>query len=129
MQDKCDNLELHELKEALRKFSEERNWSQFHSPKNISMAIQVEAAELAAFFIWDSDLNSLKKAQDKQDAVVDELADVFIYLLYFSMSVNCDLIKVTKEKLLKNAEKYPVEKSRDNCLKYNEFPSSDIQNE
>jgi dCTP diphosphatase len=125
MNDENDDSAIREIKAELTRFALERNWPQFHSPKNLSMAIQVEASELAAFFIWETDGNSVTKVNDKRQAICEEVADVFIYLLYFSMAINCDLINVTKEKLLKNAQKYPVDKSHNNSLKYNEFPRLD----
>ena len=102
-----------ELKERIRRFNEERDWDQFHSPENLSKSIVIEAGELLECFQWSTDF-------DKQ-AVCDEMADVFVYLLDLSNKLGVDLLDITNNKMDKNALKYPVEKSKGNSTKYNKF--------
>jgi len=93
-----------------RKFTHERNWDRFQTPKNLSMAISVEAAELAEIFMWltEKQATSLKKSQ--LNAASEEIADIFMYLLRIADVLGIDLIKATDEKMKKNVEKFSVEK-------------------
>jgi NTP pyrophosphatase (non-canonical NTP hydrolase) len=105
---------MDELKEIILKFRDERNWKQFHTPENLAKSIAIEAGELLECFQWDSnnfDVNEVK----------DELADVFIYCIHMADALNVDLKQVVKEKMIKNAEKYPVKKSFNNSTKYNKL--------
>ncbi len=100
------------LKEVLRQFAEERDWEQFHSPKNLAMALSVEVAELAEHFQWLTRKESNSLPADKKKAVADELADVLIYLVRLADRLDIDLLDAAENKIGVNAEKYPVEKSR-----------------
>lgn len=115
------NKELEELRDAIRRFSEERDWDQFHSPKNLSMALSVEASELLENFQWLSEQESQCLSQEKLSAVKKEMADVFIYLIRLADKLDVDLIAVAKEKVAENAKKYSVDKSKGNAKKYNEY--------
>lgn len=104
------DTKIDELKALVRKFAEERDWQPFHSPKNLAMGVAVEAAELMECFLWVDAAASYQTAKDKREAVADEVADVFCYLLNMSNVIGLDLSEALKAKLIKNAQKYPAEK-------------------
>jgi dCTP diphosphatase len=110
--------DLHQLRDAVRQFSAERDWGQFHSPKNLAMALSVEAAELMEHFQWLTEAESAQLSEAQKRAVAHEMADVFIYLLQLSDRVGVDLIAAAREKMKLNAEKYPVDKARGSLKKY-----------
>lgn len=103
---------IDDLKSLVRRFVEERAWQPFHSPKNLAMGIAVEAAELMECFLWLDLPASHETARDpaKREAIADEMADVFCYLLNLSHVIGIDLSDALRVKLVKNAIKYPVEK-------------------
>ena len=105
---------LSELREAMARFVRERDWEQFHSPKNLVMGLSVEAAELMEHFLWIDNDASRGAADDaaRRGAVADEMADVACYLLALSNSLGIDLSEAVFAKLVKNAIKYPAEKCR-----------------
>jgi NTP pyrophosphatase (non-canonical NTP hydrolase) len=103
---------LDDLKQALRLFAQERDWEQFHSPKNLAMALGVEVAELAEHFQWLTQQESLRLSPDKQHAVRQELADILIYLVRLADRLDIDLLEAAEDKMAVNAEKYPAEESR-----------------
>lgn len=105
----------------IQKFADERDWEQFHSPKNISMALAVEASELLEHFQWMSQEESRNVQGEKKQEVADEVADVFLYLLRMCEQLDIDLIESANQKIDKNAIKYPVEKSKGRSTKYNEL--------
>ena len=96
----------------IQKFADERDWEQFHSPKNISMALAVEASELLEHFQWMSQEESRNIQGDKKLEVADEVADVFLYLLRMCEQLDIDLIEAAHQKIDKNAIKYPVKFSK-----------------
>jgi NTP pyrophosphatase (non-canonical NTP hydrolase) len=101
--------------EALIKFRDERNWDQFHNPKDLAIALNIETSELLELFLW-------KKADEAdREKVREELADVFAYALLIANKYNLDVEKIVLEKIQKNAVKYPVSKSKDSAKKYNEL--------
>lgn len=110
---------LLEIKSRVLEFVRVRDWERFHSPKNLSMALAAEAAELMEHFLWDSPEASVQRA--KEDAVADELADIVIYAIEFANMTGIDLSKAIEAKMAKNARKYPVEKARGNSLKYTDL--------
>ena len=112
---------LNNLKARIDNFARERDWAQFHSPKNLAMAMIVEAAELVEIFQWDTQPESQQLSIDKQEAVAHELADTFVYLLRIAQVLNIDLIEVTHKKIDLNALKYPVEKAKGNNTKYTKY--------
>ena len=113
--------EMNELMLALRKFAQDRDWEQFHSPKNLSMALSVEASELLEHFQWTPEQATYKLGDAKQKLVSYELADIFIYLLRICDQLNIDLIDVTKEKMEINNQRYPVSKVKGSSKKYSEY--------
>lgn len=115
------NNELEQLRDAIRQFSNERDWDKYHSPKNLAAALVVEAAELLEHFQWLNEEHSKTLSADKHDAVKAEIADVFIYLVRLADKLDVELISAAKEKIESNAKRYPVDKSRGNARKYNEL--------
>jgi NTP pyrophosphatase (non-canonical NTP hydrolase) len=109
---------LEQLAEQLRQFVHERDWDQFHSPKNLAMALTVEAAELQELFQWLTEEQSKRPAPETLDAVKDELADVFLYTLRMAQVLGVDILEAAEAKMVKNVRKYPVEKARGNAKKY-----------
>lgn len=102
------------LKELVRQFVAERAWEQFHSPKNLSMGLAAEAAELMEHFLWVEGEASRQVVQDpvKLGEVADEMADIAVYLLNLSNTLGVDLSQAIRDKLVKNALKYPADKYR-----------------
>lgn len=98
---------LTDLRDALRAFCAERNWQPYHTPKNLAMAMIVEAAELVEHFQWATPEESLHLAPEKLSEVRDEVADTFIYLLELADVLGIDLIEAATDKMAKNAVKYP----------------------
>ena len=113
--------DLSDLRDRLRAFIAERDWDQFHTPKNLAAALVVEAGELLEHFQWlTADASkSLTAAQLAQ--VRDETADVLIYLVRLADKLDIDLLDAAREKMAKNALKYPVAKSRGNIRKYSDL--------
>jgi dCTP diphosphatase len=113
--------DLNEMRERLRAFAAERDWDQFHTPKNLAAALTVEAAELLEHFQWLTDEQSRDLPPEVRARVSAELADVFGYLIRLADKLNIDLIAVTRDKISQNAEKYPIEKSRGSAKKYTDL--------
>ena len=112
---------LDDLRNRINAFVAERDWAQFHTPKNLSMAMIVEAAELVEHFQWDTPLESKQLSADKREAVSHELADTFVYLLRIAEVLNIDLIEAANQKITLNALKYPVEKAKGSNAKYTDY--------
>ncbi len=103
---------IDKLKQRLRRFAEERDWEQFHSPKNLSMALIAEAAELVEHFQWLTEAQSAELAPEKQQEVELELADIFIFLIRCADRLGVDLVKAANEKTDINEGRFPVERVR-----------------
>jgi len=103
-----------DLRQIVRQFVDERDWRQFHSPKNLSMSLAIEAAELMEHFQWIDAAESRRVGDDpaKRAEVCDEMADVLCYLLALANELEIDLSDAMRDKMIKNAAKYPVELSR-----------------
>jgi len=106
------------LRDTLRAFAAERDWEQFHSPRNLATALAVEAAELLEPFQWLTDEQSRDLPPETRAAVEQELADVLLYLVRLADKLGVDLESAARAKITRNAEKYPVEKSRGSSRKY-----------
>ncbi|MFP4542437.1 MAG: nucleotide pyrophosphohydrolase [Opitutales bacterium] len=121
MQD--DATTLAELRARVLAFVQERDWEQFHSPKNLSMALAAEAGELMEHFLWVESAAScdLDTKPGLRAKVEEEIADVVIYALEFANACQTDLAAAIERKLARNAEKYPVEKARGRADKYTEL--------
>lgn len=109
--------DLHLLRDKLRVFADERDWEQFHSPKNLSMALMVEVAELMEHFQWLTETQSAELSPETQHAVSEELADILLYLVRLSDRLGVDLNEAALRKLEKNAVKYPAELVRGSAKK------------
>ena len=112
---------LQELRNALRQFAADRDWDQFHSPKNLAIALNVEAAELLEHFQWVSDVESAVIPPATRAKVREELADVFLYLIRLADKLDVDLTIAAAEKIQINAAKYPIEKARGSSKKYTDL--------
>jgi NTP pyrophosphatase (non-canonical NTP hydrolase) len=112
---------LQELTERLRAFAAERDWEQFHSPKNLASALTVEAAELLEHFQWLNEAQSASLSDEQRHAVALEMADVLLYLLRLADRLGVDLPAAARAKLELNARKYPVDKSRGRSTKYTDL--------
>jgi NTP pyrophosphatase (non-canonical NTP hydrolase) len=115
-------MDLEKIKLELRKFTQERDWEQFHDPKNLSMALSVEVAELVEIFQW-SKSGGLDEIEDPEtkEAIKEEIADIFNYLLKLVDLMDVDLEKISLEKIQENAKKYPIEKSFGKSDKYHKL--------
>ncbi len=109
------------LRDSLRKFVAERDWDKFHSPKNLAMALCVEAAELMEHFQWLSEAESRALPAAKLVEVRDEMADVLVYLVRLADKLDVDLLDAAAKKMAKNAEKYPAAKVRGSMKKYSDY--------
>ncbi|MEF7659719.1 nucleotide pyrophosphohydrolase [Bacillus thuringiensis] len=109
---------MEDLKKEVIRFRDERNWGQFHNAKDLAISLNLEAAELLETFQWKS---SQEATETKMQEIKEEIADVMIYLLLLSDQLNIDLEEAVRSKLIKNAEKYPVEKAFGKNKKYNEL--------
>ncbi len=116
---------LQELSEAVRAFGRERDWHLYHTPKNLTAALIVEAAELLEPFQWLTPEESLELPPAKREAVRQEMADVLIYLVSLANLLEIDLLEAASDKLAINARKYPVERARSSCAKYDELDPGD----
>ncbi len=112
---------LRELQARLKAFARARDWEQFHSPKNLAMALVVEAAELVEHFQWLTEEQSGNLPPDKLAEVELELADIFIYLLRLTEELGVDLMAATGRKIAINEERYPADKVRGSARKYDEY--------
>lgn len=114
--------DLKDILERLLKFRKERDWEQFHRPKELAISIVLEAAELLEEFQWKTD-KEIKKYLNEGglENVKEEVADIAIYLLLLSNDIGIDLLDAIREKLKKNEEKYPVEKAKGSAKKYNKL--------
>src|SRR3989304_1932277 len=111
---------LDDLKQRLREFARERDWEQFHSPKNLAMALIVEAAELVEHFQWLTEAQSQALDPEKREQVAQELADVFLYLVRLADRLDIDLMDAAQRKIVLNAQKYPADKVRGSAKKARE---------
>ncbi len=109
---------LDELRQKIDAFVNERDWAQFHSPKNLAMAMIVEAAELVEHFQWDTIQESYDLSAEKRQEVAHEIADTFVYLLRLAQVLEIDLIQAANDKIALNAIKYPVDKAKGSNAKY-----------
>lgn len=107
--------DIKEITNALVKFRNEREWDQFHNPKDLSIALSIEANELLELFLWKD------SKEANYDKLKEELADVFAYAFLLADKLEFDVEKIVLEKIAKNAEKYPIDKAKGTAKKYNEL--------
>ncbi len=113
--------DLNEIKEKLREFAMARDWDQFHSPKNLSMALAGEVGELLELFQWLTEEQSNNLSREQRVAVEEEVADVFLYLLRLADKLGVDLLSAANNKIIINEQKYPVDKVKGSSKKYTEY--------
>ena len=116
MNDKKTTIE--DLKKIYKQFVDEREWNQFHTPKNLAMDVSVEASELMELFLWCNNDQSFKVAENKKQDVQDEAADVLMALLCFCNATGIDLAQAVQQKMEQNRKKYPIEKCKGVSTKY-----------
>ena len=116
-----DGDSLKDLQIMIRKFCDDRNWDQFHNPKDLSISLALEAAEVLEHFQWKNDDEMSRHSIDKKEEVGEELADVLYWVLLLANKLDIDLVNAFKKKIDKNEVKYPVEKSKGSHKKYTEF--------
>ena len=122
----CAVKELNDLMQSFQHFADERDWEQFHTPKNLAMAMSVEASELLEIFQWKSERECLDflnggGSEIDREKIGDEIADVFLYLLRICQRLNVDPLETSRKKMVKNAAKYPVDKSKGRATKYTDL--------
>jgi NTP pyrophosphatase (non-canonical NTP hydrolase) len=111
------------LRDRVIRFRDARNWEQFHDPRNLAMGLSIEGAELLELFLWKSDKEIREMLEDETTyrKVREELADIFVFLLYLSKGCSVDLSEAVTKKLEVNEKKYPIEKSFGSNRKYNQL--------
>jgi NTP pyrophosphatase (non-canonical NTP hydrolase) len=114
-------LTLENLIQRIRAFNTDRDWGQYHSPKNLAMSLVIEAAELAEVFQWLTEEESARLTEGKRQHAEEEIGDVFLYLLNLADKLGIDPLEAARKKLELNGEKYPVHRSRGSAEKYTEF--------
>jgi dCTP diphosphatase len=112
---------FNKIKLRLRDFAKARDWDQYHSPKNLSMALSAEVAEIVEHFQWLTEEQSKRLPQEKVDEVKTELADTLIYLIRLADKLDIDLLAAALSKIEINEQKYPVDKAKGNAKKYTEL--------
>ena len=117
--DQPDSIDA--LRARVNEFVEERDWTQFHSPKNLAMAMIVEAGEVVEHFQWMTEQESKDLDDEKKAQVGQELSDTFVYLLRIAEVCGIDLIEAANKKIDLNAKKYPVDKAKGSNAKYTEY--------
>ena len=115
-------MNIEEIQKRLRTFAADRDWEKFHSPKNLTMALSVEVAELVEIFQWSNSggLEEIENPNIRKN-IKEELADIFIYLLKISDKLNLDIEKTIHQKIEKNEKKYPIDKSFGSSKKYKDL--------
>lgn len=113
---------IKDIIKEINKFASEREWDQFHTPKNIASSISIEAAELLECFQWDNpSISEVLENEVLLNSVEEEIADVLIYALRMCSILSMDVVETVNKKLVKNGEKYPLNKSKGKYSKYNRF--------
>jgi NTP pyrophosphatase (non-canonical NTP hydrolase) len=112
---------MNDLRDKLRQFAAERDWDQFHTPKNLATALSVEASELLEHFQWLTAEQSARLPPDQKERVRDEMADVLLYLIRLADKLEVDLLEAAAQKIAKNAIKYPAGQVRGSMKKYSDY--------
>lgn len=109
------------ITEKIRRFRDERDWAQFHNPKDMATAISIEASELLEHFLWKTPEECEARVTSHRAEIEEEVADIAIYVMELADNLGIDLIAAMEQKLARNAEKYPVEKAKGSNAKYSEL--------
>jgi dCTP diphosphatase len=112
-------MDIEDISKRLTKFAEDRDWNQYHSPKNLAISLAIEASELLEIFQWRTD--NQQYDEPTRDKASEEIADILIYAIMFSRKMDIDMEKAVLRKIEMNDTKYPVEKSKGVAKKYNEL--------
>ena len=120
---KDNNVTFTQMKETIKEFVKERDWNQFHSPKNLSMSISIEASELMEHFQWLTTIQSWEVGEDEEmmQEIRDELSDILCYCFNMANVLDIDISSAMETKIQKNKEKYPIDKAKGLATKYNAF--------
>ena len=110
-----------DILQEIRKFRDERDWMQFHNPKDLAAAISIEASELLELFLWKTNEQMERELESKRDAIADEIADIAIYLFELADNLGIGLLEAMHSKLQKNAAKYPVDRAKGSSRKYTDL--------
>jgi NTP pyrophosphatase (non-canonical NTP hydrolase) len=121
LEERCFISEVKEIIEKIKNFRDERDWMQFHDPKNMSISITIEAAELLEHFQWKTKEEVIKYVEENKEEIQDEIADIALYLFELADNLEIDLLNAMEKKLEKNKNKYPVEKAKGKHTKYNKL--------
>jgi len=113
--------DLEELKKRIQQFATERDWDQFHSPKNLTMAMSVEVGELMEHFQWLTEKQSSELDAETLSKVKDEIADIQVYLVRLADKLGVDILQAVEQKMQKNEQKYPADKVKGSAKKYTEY--------
>ncbi len=111
-------MSFEQLNVKIKNFCDERDWSQFHDPKNLAISLQLEASEVLELFQWTKD-NKIQEGKEAE--LADELADVLYWLIMLSNHYDLDLLEALEKKMVKNEQKYPIDKVKGSSAKYNEL--------
>lgn len=114
-------MDIAKIQHDLAAFAEERDWNQYHSPKNLAMALSVEASELVEHFQWLTEEQSAESDAGKRAAIASEIADVQIYLLRLADKLGIDIEAAVESKMQENRQKYPADRVRGSAAKYTEY--------
>lgn len=109
------------ITEKIRAFRDARDWAQFHNPKDMAMAISLEAGELMEHFLWKTPSEVEARIESHREEISDEIADVAVYLFELADNLGIDLLQAMENKMQKNADKYPAEKVKGSSKKYTEY--------
>jgi len=115
-------MNLEEITAKIRRFRDERDWAQFHNPKDMAMALSIEAGELMELFLWKTPDEADAVVQEKREKIEEEVADVAIYLVELADLLGIDLFAAMERKMEKNAAKYPADLVKGSSKKYDEYP-------
>ena len=113
--------EIKEIVEKIKEFRDDRDWMQFHNPKNMAVSIAIEAAELLQEFQWKNEQEVTEHIREHKERVQDEIADIAVYIFELAENLEIDLIKAMNAKIEKNKLKYPIDKSKGSAKKYTEL--------
>ena len=113
--------DLNTIRKQVLAFRRAREWEPFHDPKNLAEGLIIEAGELLEHFLWKHTDESRRAGEREKEQIADEMADIFVYLLYLCEEFGIDLLEATSRKIEKNAKKYPVDKARGSRKKYDEL--------
>ena len=114
-------MQLEEISQKIREFRDARDWAQFHTPKDMAIAISIEASELLEHFLWKNPEEVEDRIKGKREEIESEIADIGIYLTELADNLGIDLLEAMDKKIAANAEKYPAERVRGSSKKYTEY--------